>query len=202
MGTHATRDRITETATVLFRRQGLAGTGLAQIAAESGARVGSIYHFFDGKDAIAEEVVRTSGGAYGAMVMALLESGPDDPVEALAASFDVAAVNLQETGWADACPIATIALEVASTHERLRMATADVFQGWTESLTSWCRRIVDDEDRARDLALAVITTLEGAFVLARARRDPEPLHAAGRTIRLLAATLRAAGSSGSGVSAH
>ncbi|NLU83569.1 TetR/AcrR family transcriptional regulator [Rhodococcus sp. HNM0569] len=185
-----TRERILTAAAALFRRQGYTGTGLKQIAAESRARVGSIYHFFDGKDALTEEVVRTGGAAYGAMVLALLDGGPDDPVDALGAAFEQAAVDIALTDYADACPIATVALEVASTNEPLRQATADVFASWLDVLAAWCRVVVDDPDSARDLATAVVCALEGAFVLARAMRDPEPILAAGRSVTLLAAAMR------------
>ena len=186
-----TRERITTAAATLFRRQGYTGTGLQQIAAESQTRVGSIYHFFTGgKDALTAEVVRTGGVAYGAMVGRILANGPDDPVDALGAMFEQAAVDLAATDYADACPIATIALEVASTNEPLRIATAEVFENWLQGLTAFCHQIVDDPAGARDLAVAVLVTLEGAFILARAARDPEPLLAAGRSVERLAAAVR------------
>ncbi|POM24262.1 putative HTH-type transcriptional regulator YxaF [Actinomadura rubteroloni] len=185
-----TRERIARAAGTLFRRQGYSATGLQQIAAESRTRIGSIYHFFPGKDALAEDVVRTGGAAYGAMVLALLENGPDDPVEALGAAFAQAADDLAASDYADACPIATIALEVASTNDPLRRATADVFTAWLDALASWCRRIVTDPDAAHDLATAILTSLEGAFILSRALRDPAPLLAAGRSLTRLATAMR------------
>ncbi|MQY06578.1 TetR/AcrR family transcriptional regulator [Actinomadura macrotermitis] len=185
-----TRDRIAQAAGELFRRQGYSATGLQQIAAASQARIGSIYHFFPNKDALAEAVIRAGGAAYGAMVLALLEHGPDDPVEALGAAFARAADDLAATGYADACPIATIALEVASTNEPLRRATAEVFTAWTDGLAAWCARFVADPEGARDLATAILTSLEGAFMLSRALRDPGPLLAAGRSVTRLATAMR------------
>ncbi len=41
--------------------------------------------------------------------------------------FEGAAVMIEETGFADACPIATIALETASTSEPMRSASAEAF---------------------------------------------------------------------------
>ena len=48
----------------------------------------------------------------------------------VAAVFDGAGQTLESTDFAVACPIATVALEVASTNERLRLATAEVFDAW------------------------------------------------------------------------
>ncbi|WP_031482938.1 TetR/AcrR family transcriptional regulator [Streptomyces bicolor] len=177
-----TRTRIQDAATALFRRNGYSGTGLKRIATEAEAPFGSIYHFFPGgKQQLAEETIRTSGAAYGQLVLALLDSVPD-PVESITHAFEAAADDLAATDYADACPIATVALEVASTNEVLRVATADVFAEWVRAGEQWFERWVSDRNRARSLAYSLIMMLEGAFVLSRAARDPEPLRVAGRSV--------------------
>ena len=181
-----TRSRIRDAAATLFRREGYAATGLKRIASESAAPFGSIYHFFPGgKEQLAEDVVRTAGAAYGHMVAALLNSVAD-PLESLANAFDRAAANLEAADYADACPIATLALEVASSNETLRVATAQVFDGWITEGTEWFARWTPDRATARWLCQSMIMLLEGAFVLSRAARSPEPLHSAGRAMVELA----------------
>jgi AcrR family transcriptional regulator len=181
-----TRTRIREAAAVLFRRHGYSATGLKRIAAQSGAPFGSIYHFFPGgKEQLAEDTIRTSGPQYMQMVLALLDSVPD-PLESLANAFRVAADDLAATGYADACPIATVALEVASSNEALRVATTEVFDEWIAGGTEWFARWVPDREVARHLAYSMIMILEGAFVLSRAARDPRPLSVAGRSMVELA----------------
>jgi AcrR family transcriptional regulator len=181
-----TRTRIRETASALFRRDGYAATGLKRIATESGAPFGSIYHFFPGgKEQLAEDAVRTAGGEYGRTVLAVLASVPD-PLESLDNAFRAAAANLAATDYADACPIATLAMEVASSNETLRVATAEVFDDWVTGGTEWFARWTADRDTARWLCQSMVMLLEGAFVLSRAARDPEPLHAAGRAMVELA----------------
>ena len=177
-----TRERIAEAAAALFRRDGYAATGLKRISARSGAPFGSIYHFFPGgKQALAEHAIRTAGVAYGEHVSALLDSVAD-PVESLRHAFEAAASDLAGNDYADACPIATLALEVASSDETLRAASADVFTGWVDDGSAWFGRFVDDPATARWLAQSMIMLLEGAFLLSRTHRDPEPLRAAGRAI--------------------
>jgi len=180
-----TRTRIREAASALFRRDGYSATGLKRIAAESSAPFGSIYHFFPGgKQELAEDAVRTSGAEYQRMVAALLHSVAD-PLESLAHAFDVAAADLVATDYADACPIATLALEVASSNEVLRLATAQVFEGWVDAGAEWFGRWTS-EHSARWLSQTMIMLLEGAFILSRTGRDPEPLRAAGRSMVELA----------------
>nr|WP_028925824.1 TetR/AcrR family transcriptional regulator [Pseudonocardia acaciae] len=181
-----TRTRIQDTAATLFRRNGYASTGLKRIAAESSAPFGSIYHFFPGgKQQLAEETIRTAGREYGRLVLALLESVPD-PLESIEHAFATAAENLAATDYADACPIATVALEVASTNDPLRLATARVFDEWVQAGTDWFGRWVPDAESARSLAYTMIMVLEGAFILARAARAPDPLLVAGHSMSQLA----------------
>ncbi len=174
-----TKHRIVERSAELFRRQGFTGTGVKQIAAEASAPFGSLYHFFPGgKQQLGEEAIRWSGALYGRLIDAFFGPGTD-PVSATREFFAAAAATLQETGYADACPIATVALEVSSTNEPMRQACADVFNSWVDAATE---RLVDSglpRKRSRSLAVSMLALLEGAFVLARALRSTEPLHIAG-----------------------
>jgi hypothetical protein len=81
---------------------------------------------------------------------------------------------------ATACPIATVALEVASTNEPLRLATAEVFEAWTRAASERLVSAGLDRSVARRLALVVLTSLEGAFVLCQATKSIEPMEAAGQ----------------------
>lgn len=166
-----TRDRILYATAELFRRQGYSGTGLKLIVAEAKAPFGSLYHHFPGgKQQLADEVIRASGAFFQALVTAVYddESTPEESVRAV---FTNAAKMLVATDFEDACPIAAVALEVASTDEVLRRATAEVFEQWAVALTN---RLED-----RDRALAVLCALEGAFVFCRAQRSVESMLAAG-----------------------
>ncbi|AKL71189.1 MULTISPECIES: TetR/AcrR family transcriptional regulator [Streptomyces] len=188
MGESNTRARIQRAATVLFRRHGYSATGLKRIAMEADAPFGSIYHFFPGgKQQLAEDMIRTSGTEYGRMVLALLDSVPD-PMESLVRAFEAAADDLAAADYADACPIGTVALEVANSNEVLRIATAEVFEEWVGTATQWFGRWVTEPRTAQSLAYSMIMMLEGAFMLSRAARDPEPLRVAGRSMATLLRT--------------
>jgi AcrR family transcriptional regulator len=173
-----TRDRIVFASAELFRRQGYAGTGLKQIVAEADAPFGSIYHFFPGgKEELGAETIRVGGRFFLALAESYL-SAIEDPAEAIREFFDGAAETLVATDYADACPIATLALEVASTSEPLRVATADAFDSWLDALSARFRASGLSPARAESLSLAVLSALEGAFVLCRSKRSTAPLAAA------------------------
>jgi AcrR family transcriptional regulator len=177
-----TRERIVQRSAELFRRQGFAGTGVKQIVAEASAPFGSLYHFFPGgKEQLGEEVIRSSGAIYGQLLDAFYRPG-EDPVAATRNLFAAAAQTLRESDYADACPIATVALEVSSTNEPMRQACADVFDGWVDGATERLIETGLTRKRSRELAFSLIGALEGAFVLSRALRSTEPLEAAGASM--------------------
>jgi AcrR family transcriptional regulator len=177
-----TRDRIVAAAAQLYGRYGYTGIGLKQVAAESGSPIGSLYHFFPGgKEELAAAALRMSGAGYQILVEGILENMPD-LVSGIEQSFALAAETVASTGYVDACWIETVALEVASTSEPLRTVTAEIFEQWIDSCTAWVESHGVPPERARELGIAYITGLEGAFILARSLRSPEPLLATGRTL--------------------
>jgi AcrR family transcriptional regulator len=185
----STRDRILETSAELFRKQGYAATGVKQIVTAAQAPFGSVYHFFPGgKEQLGAEAVRVSGAIYEQLIPAVLEPVPD-PVTGVREFFRLAGQHLRETDYVDACPIATIALEISSTSETLRTACAEVFESWIAAGQGHYEQAGIAPEKARELTIAMLAALEGAFVLARATRSVEPLRVAGE---LAAAAVEAA----------
>jgi AcrR family transcriptional regulator len=176
-----TKDRILDSTAELFRRQGYVGTGMKQIAAEASAPFGSVYHFFPGgKEELGAETIRAAGRLYMQLFVAVAAEAPD-VLSAVHGFFAGAGETLRDTGYADACPIATVALEVASTSEPLRLATADVFQEWIDGAGAYFAFAGIARPRARELAFAMLSLLEGAFIFSRAMRTTEPMEIAGAT---------------------
>ena len=177
-----TRQRIVEAAAAAFMRQGYAGAGLKAITVESAAPFGSLYHFFPGgKAELAAETLRWSGAAYSQRVGRVVVAAPD-VVTAMTAVFESAANTLETTDYADACPIATVALEVASSNDDLRKVTHEIFESWLDAAATNFVRAGIDSARARELAILFVAALEGGFLLSRAAKNPEPMLALGRAV--------------------
>jgi len=176
-----TRERIVDASAELFRRQGYSATGVKQIVAEARAPFGSLYHFFPGgKEQLGADVVRWSGRRYARLGDAVFGPAPD-VVAGVREFFAGAARDLHDSDYADACPIATVALEVSSVSEPMREACADVFEAWIGGLQARFVAAGVAAPRARELAVTMLAALEGAFVLSRALRSTEPLAVAGAT---------------------
>src|SRR5436305_11244417 len=121
----STKERILDSSGELFRRQGYTGTGIKQILAEASAPFGSLYHHFPGgKEELGAEAIRRSGYLYGQLFPAIVGPAPD-LLTGIADFYAGAAQTLVEADYADACPIATVALEVSSVSEPMREACAE-----------------------------------------------------------------------------
>lgn len=176
-----TRARIIDASAELFRRNGYTGTAVKQIVAAAEAPFASLYHFFPGgKEQLAGEAIRQSGHFYLQIWERILDAAPD-VVTGVSNLFAGAAETLRQTGYADACPIATVALEVASTSEPLRIATADVFESWIAAGAGRFERAGMSGETAREVMISVLCSLEGAFLLCRAMRTTGPMESAGAT---------------------
>ena len=178
-----TRDRILDTTAELFRDRGYTGTGLKAISTAAGAPFGSLYHHFPGgKDELAAVALRRAADGYAARVGSVLAEVPGDVVAAVRHGFDAAGRTLVDTDVAVACPIATVALEVASTNEPLRQVTAEIFEGWLSSLDVLFTSAGADQPTARRLSVLFLAALEGGFLLCRAAKDPTPMHLLGESV--------------------
>ena len=178
----STRETILTATAELMRVKGFGAVGMKDVVAASGAPIGSIYHHFPGgKTQIAREALVAAGAAYGLLIPTLV-APHDDLGEALESVFAQAATDMAETGFANMCPVATVAAEVADTVEELRDATAAVFTGWLDGGTAYFASRGIPPTAARDLTITVVSALEGAFILARSLRDAEPLRAVGRVL--------------------
>jgi TetR/AcrR family transcriptional regulator, lmrAB and yxaGH operons repressor len=175
-----TRVRLVESAAELFSREGFGATGIKAVLAAAAAPYGSLYHFFPGGKQELGAAALTYGGERFREVLESVYPPGADVVEAAEASFVQAAGLLEETDYRYACPIATIALEVANTDELLRTAAAAAFESWLEVLEQRFTEAGMSTERAHQVAVEAFCLIEGALLLARTTRSSVPLHIAGR----------------------
>lgn len=154
-----------------MRKQGFHATGLNQILAESGAPKGSLYfHFPGGKEQLAAEAVALSGQEMGA-TLSLLLADVDDPgvgCRHIAAAFTHVLIN---SDYREGCPVATVALDTAGDSEPIRTACAEAYESWLAMIVAAFTRWGVHEDRREPLATFALSSIEGALLLARVRRD-------------------------------
>jgi TetR/AcrR family transcriptional regulator, lmrAB and yxaGH operons repressor len=178
------RAALIDKAATLFRRQGYAATGLNQILEEAGVKPGSLYHHFpQGKQQLAAAVVDAEGAGIEQLLRRFLATGR--PVADIVDRW----VDLLVAGLAgdqrDGCPIEPIATESVNASPVVREASARVFKGWCVAIGDRLRSDGWSAAEAKDVAVAVISLIEGALILSRIAGDAAALDAAKPAARTL-----------------
>jgi AcrR family transcriptional regulator len=181
------RNRMIESAALLFREHGYSGTGFRDVIEHSGAPRGSIYHHFPGgKEQLAADTVAWAAAVIERRIERAAQNG--DPVVALGMFVDAWREVLEDSNFRAGCPIVAVAAE-AHVGSTATAAAAAAFARWQDLIT---RALLDagvGRTDARRLATLVVAAVEGAILLCRARRDIRPLR---DVHRALEATLRTA----------
>src|SRR3984893_17226558 len=170
----SSRDAFIRATGMLLRRQGYSATAVNEIVARSGAPKGSLYFLFPGgKEALAVAAMARSGERLRRAIVAILDSGAALG-ESLGRLVDAMAIGLEGSSFKDGCPIATVTLEAASGSDAVRAAADAVFATWLGALQARLLAAGLTADQAERRALLVLAAIEGALILARARRDTGP----------------------------
>ncbi|MER5259498.1 TetR/AcrR family transcriptional regulator [Streptomyces sp. NPDC002855] len=177
-----TRARILRTAAELFQRQGYGATGLNQVLAESGAPKGSLYfHFPQGKEQLAAEAVALAGGEMGVR-MASVVGAAGGAREAVVGVGELLAEGLRGSDFRDGCPVATVALEQAGGEGPISEVCHVTYASWVLGFADALRGWGAADDEADELAELVMSSLQGALLLAQVRRDTSVLSTVSRRV--------------------
>jgi len=172
-----TRERLIETAMELFYTQGYHATGLAQILKTAGVNSGSLYHFFESKEALLLAVLQTYREMLWPVLLAPNFAKTEDPIERIFVLLDGYRQGLIATDCAAGCPIGNLALELNEFHPEAQKLIAANFEGWKEAIRGCLEAAADRFPPGTDfraLATFVLTTMEGGIMQSRSYKSLEP----------------------------
>lgn len=168
----STRDKLAIQAGYLFQRRGYHGVGLSEILARAGVPKGSLYHHFpNGKadlalaaaDIASTEVLRIIDTAF--EPARDYREGVTTFCYKLAKYFDIHEGNI-------GCPVSATLLG-GQDDAAFRDALNAIFTNWIDLITQHATRLGQDPAKAKHSAQRLFLSLEGAWTLARARRDSD-----------------------------
>jgi len=169
----------------LFRQQGYHGTALHDILAAGGSPRGSLYfHFPKGKEEIGEAALTIAGEGVRQAIARAAEASESAEIFLVRIVRGMAA-DLEKSGYKEGCPIATTALETSAQSDVLGAATRTAFQKWENEIKRALIRFDIDTEAAGQVAITVLSQLEGALLLARTYRSLEPIQRAEQAVKLL-----------------
>jgi TetR/AcrR family transcriptional regulator, transcriptional repressor for nem operon len=191
-----TRRLILERAAELFNTRGVAGTSMSDLMEATGLQKGGLYRHFAGKEALAAEAFDHAVARVAGRFAAALE-GRSHAVDRLRAVIRVFAAYGADPPVPGGCPILNTAVECDDALPALRERSRRAMEGMRRLVLrnvrdGMARGEIRAEIDAEELATVLVSTMEGAVVLARVLGDPEHLERAARWLeRHLEASVRA-----------
>jgi TetR/AcrR family transcriptional regulator, transcriptional repressor for nem operon len=160
----ASRERILEAASRLFREHGIAAVGLAKIMAAAGLTVGTFYTHFKSKEALLREALLRSLDARREELEQTLRG---ENIELLIRAY-LSPEHRDAVGTG--CPIAALASEVARHPRATRHAFASHNAPTLDALAA-CLSSRQHKEVGRADAAALVGLLAGTLQIARATPD-------------------------------
>jgi AcrR family transcriptional regulator len=182
--THGPRERMVFSAAQLIRRDGVGATGMREVAAHANAPRGSLQHYFPGgKEQLVAEAVAWAGRYAGRRIARFLAATPEPSPSALfAAMVGQWTREYEAAGFGTGCPIAAATVDCAESVESARVAAATAFAAWNKPVAEALAGMGVPAARAPALATLMISTLEGAILIARSERDVRALTTVAREL--------------------
>ena len=171
------RERLVESARVVLHRQGVQKTTIADVATVADVPVGNVYYYFKTKD----ELVEAAIDAHAREIRAALAGferhrTPQARLKAFVRSW----VDQADVAARYGCPHGCLSQELDKRDDGLDRKAAELlelFVDWTEQQF----RLMGRRD-ARDLAMTLVATFQGASLLTNSYRDPDILVRQGRRL--------------------
>ena len=164
------RDRLIESAALLFHHNGLNATSLADIAKHADIPIGNVYYYFKTKEELALAAVAKRKEQFSAGY-ALLEEHIDDPrLRLIEAVYYFEKVRDEYTKYG--CPVGKIILDADVEKDPVVQMAAQVFAEFVAWGERQFRQLGHSAD-ARRYATSIMSGVQGAAVMAKATRNPE-----------------------------
>jgi TetR/AcrR family transcriptional regulator, transcriptional repressor for nem operon len=165
----ATHDRIVHAAARAIRRSGYSGTGVADIMKDAGLTHGGFYAHFDSREAMLAEAADRAGAESVATLERIAAAAPPEKgLQALTRAY-LSKEHLE--GPDSGCPMAALGSEMPRQAPEVRRAATRRIK---EAVDLVARHLPDwGKPGAHEQALATVSMMVGAMVLARAVDDPK-----------------------------
>lgn len=168
MNAPSTREQIVDAADALFYQRGFEPTSLADIAGVVGIARGNLTYHFKAKDEILTAVIDRRFAQTAAM-LAAWEAEGDHPAARILSFIQILIANRAKI-MRHGCPVGTLCNELAKLDHAAQSDAAGLFTLFAD----WLERQfiqLGHPDKARELALHLLSRSQGVAALASALRD-------------------------------
>ena len=175
--THESKRKLLDAALRVIRAKGYPATRIEDVCAEAGLTKGSFFHHFKGKEDLALAAAEHWDTVTGRRFAGAAYHDAADPVDRLTGYVDFRKALIRGALPDFTCLVGTMVQDVYDTHPAIRDACAASIGGHAATLeadiaAAMAEHGIDGDWTPESLALFTQAVIQGAFVLAKAKRDP------------------------------
>jgi len=190
MNSTTTQQRILDATARLVQLKGFGATSISDVLEASRVKKGTLYHYFENKDALGLAVLQRDRDEFMAFIDESLVGA--SAFDAVGRFFKAALEKHKSTGFSGGCLWGNTALEMSDTHTDFKQIVEDVFSEWVTRIEAVIRRGQDagefrSDATAMELAHMVVAAMEGGIMLSRLSKQDKPLRICLRTLCLMLA---------------
>jgi TetR/AcrR family transcriptional regulator, transcriptional repressor for nem operon len=172
---HESKTKLLQAALHVIRAKGYSATRIEDVCEAAGLTKGSFFHHFDTKQALALAAAEYWIEGTGSLFASAPFHAPADPVDRLLAYVDFRKALLLGELADFTCLIGTMVQEIYDTHPAIREVCNRSISGHAATLIpdieeAIRQRGIEPNWTAESLALYTQAALQGAFILAKAKR--------------------------------
>lgn len=175
------RENLIHSAIELIGNRSYNAVGVQELCEHAGVKKGSFYHFFPSKRHLTLEAIDTIWQGFKGEMLEPICCARVPALQKLESmlrtSYEFQSKSKECGGCMTGCGFGNLALELSTQDEVIRKKIADIFEEWAISLERVIAQAVGEGDLPADTdtratSQAIISYIEGIFVLAKAFNDP------------------------------
>ncbi|MDQ0395866.1 TetR/AcrR family transcriptional regulator [Labrys monachus] len=180
MARQSNREKILIEGLRVVHRHGFAGASVRDIVQAAGVPQGSFTNHFASKEAFALEILDLYYANNAATIAETLRNDALPPLQRLAAYIDAGKNRLNRDNMRNGCLFGNLTAEATDQSEVIRQRLLDIFAEVKASVAYCLKAAVAAGElppgfECDEVAGFVVSSLQGANLLAKAHRDPEPV---------------------------
>jgi TetR/AcrR family transcriptional repressor of nem operon len=180
MSKPSNREKILTEGLRVVHERGFAGSGVRDIVQAAGVPQGSFTNHFASKEAFGLEILDLYFGRACDTMRETLRNDQLPPLQRLAAYIDVTKNRLNKDGMRNGCLFGNFTAEASDHSEAIRQRLVEIF-GEVQASVAYCLRAavaageLPADFACDEVAGFVVSSLQGANLLAKAQRSPAPV---------------------------
>jgi TetR/AcrR family transcriptional repressor of nem operon len=174
------RDKILTEGLRVVHQRGFANASVRDIVEAAGVPQGSFTNHFASKEAFGLEIIDLYLDQARDAIAATLRNDKLPPLARLRAYIDVSKNGLRRDGMRNGCLFGNFTAEACDHSEAIRHRLVEIFAEVQQAVAYCLRAAVKAGELPRDFACedvagVIVASLQGATLLAKARRSPAPI---------------------------